>query len=113
MTPRTHNRWRGRLAPLSAILFPGLFLAALQGRGADLPKSVLDAEARRVAAVQKVQPAVVAVMTGGGSGVLISDDGYALTNFHVVEAAHGAFMKCGLADGVLYDAVLVGLDKVG
>ncbi len=118
MTPCTHNRWRGRLAPLSAVLFPALLLAALPGHGADapkveLPRSVLDAEARRVAAVQKVQPAVVAVMTGGGSGVLISDDGYALTNFHVVEAAHGPFMKCGLADGVLYDAVLVGLDKVG
>jgi S1-C subfamily serine protease len=94
-------------------LFPALLLAALSGRGAELPRAVLDAEARRVAAVQKVQPSVVAVMTGGGSGVLVSDDGFALTNFHVVEAAHGPFMKCGLADGVLYDACLVGLDKVG
>src|SRR5262249_833921 len=49
---------------------------------------------------------------GGGSGVLVSDDGYALTNFHVVQGA-GPVMQCGLPDGVLYDAVLVGLDKVG
>ena len=55
----------------------------------------------------------MAVLTGGGSGVLISEDGYALTNFHVTSAARGPVMKCGLPDGMLYDAVLVGLDKVG
>jgi S1-C subfamily serine protease len=73
-------------------------------------------EARRVAVVSKVQPSVVAVFAaggkGGGSGVLISDDGFALTNFHVVQGS-GPVMNCGLPDGVLYDAVLVGLDKVG
>jgi serine protease Do len=50
--------------------------------------------------------------SGGGSGVVISPDGYALTNFHVVQPT-GPTMQCGLPDGVLYDAVLVGLDKVG
>src|SRR6202011_5959024 len=49
---------------------------------------------------------------GGGTGVLISEDGYALTNFHVVQPT-GPTMQCGLPDGVLYDAVLAGLDKVG
>ena len=44
--------------------------------------------------------------------MLISPDGYALTNFHVVQPA-GIAMKCGLADGRLYDAVLVGLDPTG
>ena len=72
---------------------------------------------RAYASLAKVKPAVVAVFAhdrkkGGGSGVLISDDGYALTNFHVV-APTGPTMQCGLPDGVLYDAVLVGLDKVG
>jgi S1-C subfamily serine protease len=88
-------------------------LATSAVRGAEIPRKVQVAEDQRVAVIEKVKPSVVAVMTGGGSGVLISDDGYALTNFHVVEAAHGPFMKCGLADGLLYDAVLVGLDKVG
>lgn len=73
-------------------------------------------ESRRIAAVDKVRPAVVAIFSrggqGGGSGVIISKDGYALTNFHVVEGS-GPLMQCGLADGVLYDGVLVGLDKVG
>ncbi len=78
--------------------------------------AVLKAEAERVAVVQKITPAVVAVFApggkNGGSGVVISKDGYALTNFHVVQAT-GPLMKCGLPDGVLYDAVLVGQDKVG
>ncbi|MGH9174596.1 MAG: S1C family serine protease, partial [Vicinamibacterales bacterium] len=39
--------------------------------------------------------------------------GYALTNWHVTSGANGPVMKCGLPDGVLYDAVLVGLDRVG
>ena len=49
---------------------------------------------------------------GGGSGVLISPNGYAVTNFHVVQPC-GPSMKCGLANGKLYDAVIVGLDPVG
>ncbi len=78
--------------------------------------AVLKDQFDRVAVCAKVKPAVVAVFAkggqGGGTGVLISDDGYALTNFHVVQPT-GPTMLCGLADGVLYDAVLVGLDKVG
>jgi serine protease Do len=94
---------------LSGALGPGVLAQEIDRR-------VLDAEARRVAVIQKIKPAVVAIFAGGGqgggSGVLISKDGYALTNFHVVQPA-GPVMQCGLPDGVLYDAVLVGLDKVG
>ncbi len=49
---------------------------------------------------------------GGGSGVVISPDGYALTNFHVALPC-GKAMQCGMADGKAYDAVLVGLDPTG
>jgi S1-C subfamily serine protease len=73
-------------------------------------------EAKRVAAIEKVRPSVLSIFArggmGGGTGVVITEDGYALTNFHVVEGT-GPVMQCGLPDGVLYDAVLVGLDKVG
>src|SRR5262249_60484861 len=83
---------------------------------ADVDRRVLDAESARIAVVEKLKPTVVAIFAkggqGGGSGVLITADGYALTNFHVV-AGLGPAMQCGLADGVLYDAALVGLDKVG
>jgi S1-C subfamily serine protease len=85
-------------------------------RGQDIDKLVLEAQAQRVAVIEKIKPTVVAIFApggqGGGSGVLISKDGYALTNFHVVQGP-GPVMQCGLPDGVLYDAVQVGLDRVG
>jgi serine protease Do len=83
-------------------------------RAADL--TVLAAEKQRIATCEQVAPSVVAIFSpggaGGGSGVLISKDGFALSNFHVTDGA-GKFMKCGLNDGVLYDAVIVGLDPSG
>jgi serine protease Do len=104
-----NTRWKWLLlAPLAA-----LFVAFLSARAADVDKRVLEMEKQRIAAVEKVQPSVVAVLSGGGSGVLISDDGYALTNYHVTQGAPPSGMKCGLPDGLVYDAVLVGHDKVG
>lgn len=103
---------------LAVLLAPmlGLALATIPTRGQDVDPKVLAAEKARIAAIEKVKPSVVAIFSrggqGGGSGVLISKEGYALTNYHVVKGS-GPVMKCGLADGVLYDAVLVGLDKVG
>jgi serine protease Do len=76
---------------------------------------VLEAEARRVEVIRVATDTAVAIFagsSGGGSGVLITADGYALTNFHVVQPA-GVAMTCGLADGRLYEAVLVGLDPTG
>lgn len=83
---------------------------------AQLDPRVVGREAERVAVIERVSVSVVAIFTprgdGGGSGVLISPDGYALSNFHVTSGA-GPFMKCGLNDGRLYDAVIVGIDPVG
>ncbi len=77
---------------------------------------VLQAEAARVAVVDAACRSTVAIFAkggqGGGSGVVISADGYALSNFHVTHEA-GTAMKCGMADGKLYDAVIVGLDPTG
>src|SRR5438128_3217116 len=82
----------------------------------DADKRIEAAEAKRIAVIEKIKPSVVAIFAhggqGGGSGVVISRDGYALTNFHVVQGS-GPVMQCGLPDGVLYDSVLVGLDPVG
>src|SRR5713101_6510728 len=102
------------------LLIPCLILAigviALSSDAQDVDPAVKSAEAKRIAAIEKARPSVVAIFgpggQGGGSGVLVDKDGYALTNFHVVEGA-GPVMQCGLPDGVLYDAALVGLDKVG
>jgi S1-C subfamily serine protease len=83
---------------------------------AEPPSAVAAAEAERVATVERISRPTIAIFDangqGGGSGVIISPDGYALSNFHVT-AATGPAMKCGLADGRFVDAVLVGLDPGG
>lgn len=79
-------------------------------------EALLRAERDRVSAMAAAAPAVVAIFApgalGGGSGVLISPDGYALSNFHVTQDASPA-MKCGLTDGGVYDALIVGIDPTG
>ncbi|MFI3328638.1 MAG: trypsin-like peptidase domain-containing protein [Rikenellaceae bacterium] len=45
---------------------------------------------------------------GGGSGVIISEDGYIVTNHHVIDGALGLRVK--LYDGGTYDAEVVGVD---
>lgn len=73
-------------------------------------------EQQRIDAIARATPSAVSVFVpgggGGGSGVLISPDGFALTNFHVTSPA-GSYMRCGLSDGNIYDAVIVGIDPVG
>ena len=98
-------------------LLVALFFTMIAARPAlAVDAAVARAEEQRIAVVAQVSPAVVAIFSpggqGGGSGVLISADGYALTNFHVTSGS-GNFMKCGLSDGVLYDAVIVGIDPTG
>ncbi len=90
-----------------------------QGAGpvhSQVSAAVRQAERERVAVMARAAEATVAVFhadgSGGGSGVILSPDGFALTNFHVTSGS-GPALKCGLPDGVLYDAVLVGLDPVG
>jgi S1-C subfamily serine protease len=83
---------------------------------ADVDDAVLKSEKDRIAAAAKAIPSVLAIFAdggqGGGSGVVITPDGYALTNFHVARPC-GDYMQCGMADGKLYDAVIVGIDPVG
>jgi S1-C subfamily serine protease len=85
-------------------------------RGDEVPDAVLQAEQQRVAAIAKAVQSAVSVFVpggqGGGSGVVITPDGYALSNFHVTKPA-GSYMKCSMADGGLYEAVIVGLDPTG
>jgi S1-C subfamily serine protease len=106
------RRWAFVVPPVLALMV----LAMLPNSRAANLDEVLKAEKERIATINKVKPSVVAIFgaggQGGGSGVLIDPEGYALTNFHVTRGA-GNVMKCGLPDGVLYDAVIVGQDKVG
>jgi len=103
-----------RIAALLLLLL--LLLNASPLHAAEPSAAVLQAEAARAANVEAISPSIVCIFGrdggGGGSGVLISPDGFALTNFHVTSGA-GDFMKCGLNDGKLYDAVIVGIDPTG
>ncbi|MBX3436878.1 MAG: trypsin-like peptidase domain-containing protein, partial [Planctomycetaceae bacterium] len=78
--------------------------------------SVLAAEEARVEVIERISAPTVAIFdpegSGGGSGVIIRPDGLVVTNFHVVGGL-GPFMKCGLNDGNVYDAVIMGIDTTG
>ena len=104
------NHW------LSFLLLFALLVGNAARVLAEPPAALLDAKAKRIAVVNKAKDCVLAIFLtsgqGGGSGVVISPDGYALTNFHVALPC-GKAMLCGMADGKAYDAVLVGLDPTG
>ena len=84
------------------------------------PAAPLDAySAAVVGAVEQVGAAVVSVYTGGadeaaqarggaGSGVVVTPDGYLLTNEHVVQRVSGA--RVSFVDGRTVAAVVVGRD---
>lgn len=79
-------------------------------------RELLDAYSRAVSdVVDTVGPAVVRVETAGkgrrggvGSGVIISPDGFVLTNSHVVQGARE--LKLATADGLNLSARLIGED---
>ncbi|QLQ37616.1 S1C family serine protease [Micromonospora robiginosa] len=77
------------------------FSAAPVINSADLPK---------IAA--SVQDSIVTIMTdsGEGSGVILSADGFVLTNNHVVASASGDTVKVVFADGKTASAKIVGTD---
>ncbi len=62
--------------------------------------------------VEKVNQGVFFDFTnpGEGSGIIVSSDGYVLTNYHVVQGATG--VKVDLPNGDTYDAKSVGWDIV-
>lgn len=99
---------------LSLLMLFGM--TAIPGSVFAADPSVVDSQQRRIDLIERMAPGVVAVFAndsqGGGSGVLISADGYAVTNFHVIQGL-GPFMKCGLNDRRIYDAVRVGIDPTG
>lgn len=82
----------------------------------DLDATIEQIESSRIAAIERAIRPTVAVFgnggEGGGSGVVITPDGYALTNFHVT-SPFGTNMRCGMSDGKIYPAVLVGVDATG
>lgn len=64
---------------------------------------------------KKVNPSVVSVIsttaegTGSGSGVIMSKDGYIITNNHVVDGAQSVSVQ--MSDGTSLDAEIIGTDE--
>jgi serine protease Do len=91
--------------------------AAADQQPLQIPAALQQQEQSRIEAMERASRPTLAIFgaeqaAGGGSGVIITPDGYALTNFHVAQPC-GAHMKCGMNDGQLYDAVIVGIDPTG
>jgi putative serine protease PepD len=65
-----------------------------------------------------IAPSVVSILVSGpgssssGSGVVLDEDGYVLTNAHVVSDTQARQITVRLADGSVLDATLVGRDAV-
>jgi len=90
------------------LLVPEFLLAQLD--------QLKEEENRQITHLERLAPSLVAIYPADGSscgsGVVISSDGFALTNFHVVQPC-GTWMKVGLSDGKVRNAVTIGLDPVG
>lgn len=109
----------GRSALATTSLLTGLMLSAHSIAADDrlvVPSEVLAAQQQRIAVMREASAATISIFGldggGGGSGVIITPDGYALTNYHVSSAC-GDHMRCGLNDGTMVDAVIVGIDATG
>lgn len=80
------------------------------------PVEVVSVSDAMVEAVKRVAPAVVTVTVtgstgrGSGSGVIISDQGYIITNNHVVSGGNRYYVL--FADGTRHEAKLVGTDSL-
>ncbi len=116
--PSRHALWRATVGLLIVLI--GLWVSVpvcAEPTGPPADELLEASEAYRIDAMRRAAAATIAIFPGkkaggGGSGVVVTADGYALTNFHVTQPC-GFHMKCGLADGKFYDAVLVGIDPTG
>lgn len=111
------SRWSRRLA--LSLMAVAVSAAAVRG-DAGLDR-IRQAETERVALIQRISQSVISVFRvnktsgdlaqGSGSGVIISADGYALTNFHVTGPAEE--LRVGLPGGRIYKAERLGIDPTG
>ncbi|MFF5055640.1 trypsin-like peptidase domain-containing protein [Micromonospora sp. NPDC000663] len=94
----------------------GALALALDGDGGGVTRTYSAAPVLNSADLPKiaasVQDSVVSITTdsGEGSGVVLSTDGYVLTNNHVVASASGNTVRVVFADGKNAEAKIVGTD---
>jgi S1-C subfamily serine protease len=78
---------------------------------ADGVKAAKELQKKIVEITQKSIPSYVFI--GGGSGVIISADGYALTNHHVIDKIKSDKFEAYMANGKSYEAKVIGYDPRG
>jgi putative serine protease PepD len=139
--PKDPNRRKGSVALIAALAIGALvggasgagvtaFVVSSQSNGtpasqAEGPNTVVvnntDSVNEITAVAAKASPSVVTIEVasgdsgGTGSGVILTEDGYILTNTHVVTldgATSDATIQVKASDGKLYAATLVGTDPV-
>jgi len=108
------------MRPILTLLLLALLHSAVAGASDDeaLRRRALELEEHRIEVIARVAPACVCISQevdgGGGSGVLIDERGYGLTNFHVIAAMSGTRTGYGgLSDGVQYKLEVLGMDITG
>jgi serine protease Do len=115
---------RGRLqrdaagVPAISIALAVLLLSPLLCLADDAAARVRAAEQQRIETIQRASRSVVCILTpdrsNGGSGVIVTADGYGITNFHVVASMLQTRRGLGgLADGKLYPLEVLGIDPTG
>lgn len=97
---------------LIAIIVGSLVLGAVGYLGVQQYQSWSSSVAlSNVEIIDRIKPATVYIETdnGAGSGMIVSSDGYILTNAHVVKGSSS--IKVHLSNGQILDAELVGTDE--
>lgn len=99
------------------ILYRSVVRTAEAGETADIPLSVKEVASLTGQSVVQITTEIIKtsiymrqyVTSGAGSGIIISENGYIVTNNHVIENATGITVT--LNDGTRYDAVLTATDE--
>ena len=125
--PPRSGGWKTVIAAalVSALVSAGVTAALVENDDvADDPAPAVENEAPEVSSVRRddiasvaaaVSPSVVHIAvagmagSGSGSGVVLTEDGYVLTNAHVVNGAEQ--VQITLPDGTSHDAEVVGTDE--
>jgi S1-C subfamily serine protease len=96
-------------SPRSGRFGAGLLAAYVLGAQGAAPARAWATDAERQALIEKVRPAYVFI--AGGSGAVISADGFMITNHHVLEGRKSFAVRLG--DGRSFQAAVVGIDRGG
>lgn len=115
VTRVVHELWRSRRRCQTALLLCAAVAGPVLG---DANSPAQHADQHRIELIDRLSRTAVCIFdtsrAGGGSGVVITEDGLGLTNYHVVAGMlPGRRGYGGLSDGKLYELEVLGVDVTG